>query len=786
MTFLPIILITLFSLSNPVACYHDARDDRKITFDESDTSDYVSVLKENELFKSSGICAADNRSYLGLCESKKPVNSLFELQRTLCFCDEACHFYHDCCFNRVFPNDEPNLISSCRTVRDENGSRISIYVVQKCHYLWNNSDVQTMCEKESAALEYSKKSYSHLQDIPVLSKRSRIFFRNIYCAICNYDTDIVTWKSFMYCNGDSSRESVNKEQDVYDFSSAVYSTRDQNFKRVKVGGKLKNCRLVINDFKLSSLLEYQARLCKPMIDNCLPGSPSELELKCRSFTSFVYEISFQSTRKVYKNFYCALCNQGSVNKLRCKDPEYPIIHGPQTGRGDLSWLFDFNFVNDGSNQVGDKNPCRLREGKIWDPLLKRCEQFVCGSLYVREGSKCVPKNFSETENPSKGIKSDCPKRILTKEMFTLTNNGSFYVNYSNTFLKQEEYEIYEKNGEDVIRIAICAKELYLLPMTSVYLLLSEITLSLSIICLVLNISVYTILKELRNGPGKILMSLSLSLLCGHFFLLTGTHFAEVNWLCYFAAVATHFGYIASFCWMTVMAFDIHRTFSATQRRNSKHKPFFNYSLYSWISSLSLVVVSVTMDNSLDKDFEFRPKYGEPICWFNNKKGLLMFFIIPVLVLLVSNITFFSLTAFYLHKISRQTKMVNNFSDRTRYLLYIKLTVVLGLAWLLGFFAGITGINALWYPFIILNGLQGVFIFVAFTCKVKIFHKLAIKFKIRSSSYTMGKQSALKKAMYSSLSNLSTLGTTLTSQIISAVEKPPGMLKAVRKINPDEL
>ncbi|GIY29840.1 g_PROTEIN_RECEP_F2_4 domain-containing protein [Caerostris extrusa] len=130
-------------------------------------------------------------------------------------------------------------------------------------------------------------------------------------------------------------------------------------------------------------------------------------------------------------------------------------------------------------------------------------------------------------------------------------------------------------------------------------------------------------------------------------------------------------------------------------------------------------------------------------------------------------------------------MVSNFSDKVRYFLYLKLSVVLGLAWTLGLIAGLTRMDAFWYPFIILNGLQGALIFIAFTIKRNILHMLAVKLKIRSEKYSMGKRTGIKAAMYSSLSNLTTLQTSLSSQI-PTLSRQQEMLKAVRKINPDSV
>ena len=55
-----------------------------------------------------------------------------------------------------------------------------------------------------------------------------------------------------------------------------------------------------------------------------------------------------------------------------------------------------------------------------------------------------------------------------------------------------------------------------------------------------------------------------------------------------------------------------------------------------------------------------------------------------------------------------------YKRRVGFLLYIKLSTLIGLTWAFGLVASILDMPSLWYPFIILNSLQGLFIFVLFT------------------------------------------------------------------------
>ncbi|GFV94840.1 probable G-protein coupled receptor Mth-like 3 [Trichonephila clavipes] len=738
------------------------------------------LVKELELFKNIGICRGEEvEASIGTCgiSEVQPISNWIHLSRSSCYCDNLCSKYQDCCIDKVDFENAKSLNWSCRAIRGLNVSRIPIYVYQQCPQNWEDEFIKDMCEMEATERERLKLPFDHLQDLPVQSETTNMFYRNVYCAICNGDSQLVKWETYLFCNGD--RRLGGSFMDDPDFSDAIYTPRTMNFRGVKINGRLKNCQINVKNFVLPSLVtDNGARLCKPIINSCPDGVDSESIHKCNAYTSYVYRKPPPRT-EIYKNFHCALCNGVPIESIICSDPSVGPIRTDPDFKAPMTMLFDFNYYG-GLEEVGNLSPCLLHEGQIWDPIFRKCQNFTCGTLYKREGSRCVPISTSN----EKGLKDSCPKVILNGENFHLLADGSVYINKTMKYLGKDEYEVYKREKNIVLQIATCVDDTHLLPYSIVHSWLSAIVLSISVICLILHLIIYGMLEKLRNRPGKILMSLAVSLLCGHLFLLLGPYFRDILWLCYFNGALIHFGYIAAFSWMSVMAFDIHGTFSVTQSHNTnKSKVFLKYSLFAWLCTACLVLSSILIDNLLPNGNSFRPRYAEPTCWLNSKKGLLIFFVTPATILLIANIVLFGITAFHITKVSRQTKMVNNFSDKVRYFLYLKLAVVLGLTWILGLVAGITRMDVFWYPFIILNGLQGALIFIAFTMKKNILNMLAIKLRIRSDKYRMGKHGGLKAAMYSSLSNLTTLQTSTSSQIPS-LSNDKEMLKAVRKINPD--
>ena len=89
----------------------------------------------------------------------------------------------------------------------------------------------------------------------------------------------------------------------------------------------------------------------------------------------------------------------------------------------------------------------------------------------------------------------------------------------------------------------------------------------------------------------------------------------------------------------------------------------------------------------------------------------MFFIGPTLILNLINITCFLATIYNINK----TRVPNDLSetimaDRSMAKIFAKIGGLMDVTWLFAFVPYMTGIDKLWFAFIISNGLQGIFIF----------------------------------------------------------------------------
>lgn len=326
----------------------------------------------------------------------------------------------------------------------------------------------------------------------------------------------------------------------------------------------------------------------------------------------------------------------------------------------------------------------------------------------------------------------------------------------------------------------------------------------SITGLIATLVTYLLFTELRNIPGWNIINLTFALILAQVFFTCGSFFNHVALLCFIISLLTHYGYLSSFMWMNVIAFDLYRNF----REKSSHvllqaitvkARLPKYALFGWLTPLLIVLIGLIIDLVIKepkKNTPFRPCYAGYLtgckdqyqvssskmlsknnfsyelyefilrnnqseyrnytdlfescydfykpdntkvivlnnaCWLQNGKANLIFFGLPIAVIIIINAVFFFLTVYNIRqKKSKQKKSIKirRFSKAKLPTdqdvgFYIRISGIMGFTWLIGFF--LTTLNPenkdheivyqiLIYIFILLNGSVGVFIFFAFIFK----------------------------------------------------------------------
>ena len=695
-----------------------------------------------------------------------------------CFCDDLCAVYGDCCedYRRnttstgqpVSPltmTPLPPDTFVCAPVDGVYSYGVPIYTVTKCPKQWKDDEISALCEKDPTGDVFLS--------LPVSGSDSNILYKNVFCSHCHGEVDVVFWKANFTC------KSERKDRDEGDPAKII---------EAMMGESRNNCFTTY-----SHPTEPRGyRFCKPNIKRCdVSFEDNCVRDMCETGkNSYLY----YDRKVIYKNEFCAMCNNVKTSSLKCYDKVTKFSPLLITGGQPPHKIYPLSLVldlNSGSGRILDyrvgqvagppindttTNIHTCNDQYLYDPFTARCRAVYCPDGQLLDGDNCA---------------LDCPRVALDKNEYTMYNNGSIYAMPFAHLFKSDEYRM---KGNSVL---VCSdlEQNYTENITSIRYgasfkfsgtqsIVSAVGQSLSIIALVIHFIVYVILPSLRNLPGKNLMCLVFSLFWAQLLFLVGAGRTEVPTLCTIIAVLTHFFFLCAFCWMSVMAFDIRRTFttkSAHHGLSGSSKLFIKYSLYAWLTPSVIVLIGIILDVSTVSD-QYRPGYGNGVCWITSRMALLLLFALPLAALLIADIVFYVMTVVSIYKVSKVTEMVQqNQSDKTRFLLYVKLSLIMGLTWIFGFIAASTDGSFLWYVFIILNTLQGLFICLAFVFTQKVLKLLketfvkSVRRETDSTKSTVTKRTSLST---SAQQNVISSGKMRTSSMTSLTQHctNPAMLK----------
>ncbi|XP_054719372.1 G-protein coupled receptor Mth2-like [Uloborus diversus] len=343
---------------------------------------------------------------------------------------------------------------------------------------------------------------------------------------------------------------------------------------------------------------------------------------------------------------------------------------------------------------------------------------------------------------------NCTKLVYDTSDYEKFPNGSV--------LLQDEILLpgsFEFKGDDLIACDSCTSvndsdydRLQEADTTDTY--IGKIGSGISIVALLLHLITFCILPALRNLPGFNLASLSVAFLCGYFFIIYGQIPEVLGTACVVSGVLQQYFFLVAFFCMNVMAFDVWRTLKLTSEkfvlcsRNNRNKQFIWYFAYSWGTPLCISIVTVSMDNVDGVPDAFKPHFGRAdICWITGSVAKTIFFAVPAFTLFIINCAFFLMSAFLIK--SSSLKCTNDQQKQTaklNYILYVKLAMMMGITWLIGVIGIIAEDYTVWIIHDVLNSLQGLFVFLLFTCSrrvFKLFKEKAISFNSKTSSADKG-------------------------------------------------
>lgn len=98
-----------------------------------------------------------------------------------------------------------------------------------------------------------------------------------------------------------------------------------------------------------------------------------------------------------------------------------------------------------------------------------------------------------------------------------------------------------------------------------------------------------------------------------------------------------------------------------------------------------------------------------------------------------NLFLFLCSAYMVFSTTKTGPKMSTCGPRANFTLYLRLAIIMGLTWITALVAGFVNLEPIWFVFVGLNALQGLFIFVSFTCNKKILRGLGERWSTVSFS-----------------------------------------------------
>ncbi|KAK2158721.1 hypothetical protein LSH36_165g08007 [Paralvinella palmiformis] len=363
--------------------------------------------------------------------------------------------------------------------------------------------------------------------------------------------------------------------------------------------------------------------------------------------------------------------------------------------------------------------------------------------------EAVPSSDSKTRT---GIDLDCPMRTFNISQYTTLQNSSVYVLAIQRMFDVGSY-ILDGSMLYVCAVAIDGgtdpnlarddRKALMFQYDRIQSLVSFIGILISLIALLICLLAHIILPQIRTVHGKCIIGLSVSLFLAQALYLAGNIGIGHPVACRVVGIAMHYTLVAAFCWTNCLAVDICKAFANCNRSNdeARSSSYIHHSLYAWLFPACLVALCVTLDMvdfsrlGIEPELDlYRPYYGDGLCWVTGKNALIYLVAVPLGLLLIIDIFTYIVAIKNMYSVAAVGKAAaRRDKDKNRFLLYIKLSFIMAMAWTFGLLATFTRLRVLWYLFIVFNSLQGAYVCFAFVCTRKVFRLLRSTGRVHRSA-----------------------------------------------------
>ncbi|XP_074490677.1 adhesion G protein-coupled receptor D2 isoform X1 [Sebastes fasciatus] len=302
----------------------------------------------------------------------------------------------------------------------------------------------------------------------------------------------------------------------------------------------------------------------------------------------------------------------------------------------------------------------------------------------------------------------------------------------------------------------------------------------SLCALVVTLMLFTVLDIPKSDRTSIHKNLFIALICAQVILLCSGSAIHNKVACTLVAALLHLFFMAAFSWMLVEGLLLWSKVVAVNLSEDRHMKY--YYLIGW--GLPVLIVTITLASASGK------YSADGYCWLSVQNGIIWGFAGPVIFIIMVNVMVLTRVVVITISTAKRrsimlamgTSPVDQAYEQIRAAVKAVLVLlpILGLTWLCGVLVPFSIVMA--YIFILLNSLQGLFIFLiygVYNTEVRSTVK-RIKERRKALNFSNCASSRPSSSVTSSRPVSFPLGTTPSQEEDATPTNPPGLAKEEEK------
>ena len=318
-----------------------------------------------------------------------------------------------------------------------------------------------------------------------------------------------------------------------------------------------------------------------------------------------------------------------------------------------------------------------------------------------------------------------PKAIINSDETFLKGKHDLTCPY--IVLKEDEVDTFKRKSiitstanitRRVKNYIVCINDLHfqaLEQMETSYLLeiyLTYCSFGLSTLCTIGFLVLFCITPSMQTLPVRTISNLVVSLFLAQVVFMFSIGANDDKIFCKVAGIVSHYLWVCTYVWSVICAHHMCKVFRGINKPQVMgSKRLSIYMFFGYITPLLIVAVFVVGENC--GCFPFAIGYGGKVCFLI--AGRLYGLDGLIICMLVINMVYFGVTVYCIRsKMMDSIEKVSGASTSS-FVLYVKISTIMGFSWVFGMLAKWTNIYGLWIVFTVMNGLQGTFIFLVFAC-----------------------------------------------------------------------